>query len=56
MKTKPQANGVYVVPQIWRGPAGDIPEKIRKEGIPVEKVRVDPSKVVRFLTFTNQLK
>jgi len=55
MKKKSVRFGVYCVPPIWRGPPGDVPEKIRREGIDAKRIHVDPSKLMRFRKFTNQI-
>lgn len=51
-KRSASSGGVYYVPPIWHGPAGDLPERYRREGVPLSKVGVDPARVQRFVTYT----
>jgi len=52
MDAKPtNAPGVYSVPSIWRGPPGEVPEKIRKDGVDAKKIHVDPSRLVQFVNY-----
>lgn len=48
MHGKPRVKGVYSVPRIWRGPDGEVPEAIRRNGVDPKSINVDTSRLVKF--------
>ena len=47
-----RVKGIYAAPRVWRGPAGDVPEAIRRNGIDPKTINVDPSRLVKFESLT----
>ena len=43
-----RVKGIYAAPRIWRGPAGDVPEVIQRNGIDPKAINVDTARLVKF--------
>lgn len=46
-----RVNGIYSVPRIWHGPAAELPESIKQNGIDPRSINLDPSTLVTFQRF-----